>query len=173
MDQAAEMAQAVANDGEMSQTEFMIRVSYNYHKKRERFFRIVDASTKVLSLVAITSLASIGGWFSLFLAVSSGAATILSVVLDFAGMAGKHESLARQFLKLIGSLAAQKMTIQEAALKRAEVEALEPSSLRGLVQVCSDEEDAARGIPVEPERLAYWRRIKAHFGFGEMPIPSQ
>lgn len=172
MDQDQTANQTATDSQEMNVTEFMIRVSYNYHKKRERFFRIMDASAKALSIIALTSLASFGGWLSITLAVVSGGATILSVVLDFSGMAGKHEALAKQFLQLIGQIAAHKITMSDAALKRAEIEAEEPTSLRGLVQLCSDEEDAARGINVEPKRLAYSRRIRAQFGFGEMPIPQ-
>lgn len=175
MDQAPAVAAAQATQTAevMTSTEFMIRVSYNYHKKRERFFRIMDALSKVISLFALTTLAAAWGPLAIAFGAVSGLATILAIVLDYTGMASKHESLARQFLQLIGEIVAKRISIEDAAMRRAEIEAQEPTTLRGLSQLCCDEEDAARGEYVEPERLTHWRRIRAHFGYGDMPIPGQ
>lgn len=154
----------------MTDTEFQIRVSYNYHKKRERFFRLNDAGSKFLSIVALTALASIGGVVGVTIAVFSGAATILSVVLDFSGMASKHESLANEYLALLSRLTAGEVTEADAAKNCRAIGVKEPTVLRGLAQLCQDEEEAARRDDVEMDRLSWNRRLAAHFGFGERPV---
>lgn len=169
MDQA-ETAEVTTANAEMSNTEFMVRVSYSYHKKRERFFRILDAGSKALSILALTALTTAGGPASTALAIFSGAATIGAIVLDFSGMAAKHETLADRFMRLLAKIASGQISEKEALLRRAKIEATEPGTLRGLSQICQDEVDAARGAVVEPARLSHIRRLKAHFGYGEMPV---
>lgn len=173
MDQA-EITGAAATTAEQMQsdTEFMVRVSYLYHKKRERFFRILDALSKALSILALTALATSGGALSTALAILSGSATISAIVLDFVGMALKHESLAAQFIRLQSKIISGEISETEAIRCRAKIEETEPSALRGLTQICQDEIEASLGATVEPERLSNLRRLKAHFGYGEMPFTS-
>lgn len=171
MDQAKITEAAAITAKEMlSDTEFMVQVSYIYHKKRERFFRILDALSKALSILALTALATSGGPLSTALAILSGSTTIGAIVLDFVGMAVKHEALAAQFIRLHSSIISGEISVEQALLCRAKIEASEPGALRGLTQICQDEVEAAQGATVEPERLSNWRRLKAHFGYGEMPI---
>ncbi|WP_298016789.1 hypothetical protein [uncultured Castellaniella sp.] len=151
----------------MTQSEILVRVSHNYHKKREHFFRLNDAGAKFLSIVALTALATIPGWAGISVALISGAATILSIVLDFPGMAAKHESLATDFLALLADMTDGTITPEQAERRRREIGAREPTALRGLVQVCTDEVEASIGCEVEMDRLTYRRRIAAQFGFGE------
>lgn len=155
----------------MNQAEVMIRVSLLYHKRRERFFRILDACAKFLSIVALTALAASDSWIGIAIAIISGAATILSIVLDFPAMATKHEGLARDYLDLLSKLTGEQITEQEADASRRDLGAREPSVLRGLAQICTDEIEASIGCDVEMSRLSNWRRFKAHFGFGEMQAP--
>lgn len=155
----------------MSDVEYQLRVSYRYHKMRERFFKLLDAGSKFLSLVALTALvAAAGNWVALLIAVLSGAATILAIVLDFAGMAGRHDALAREFMSVLARLTAGDLDDADALAQVREVGAREPTALRGLVQLCQDEQDAADGRDIEAGRLTMRRRLLAQFGFGEMPI---
>lgn len=151
----------------MTQSEILVRVSYSYHKKRERFFRLNDAGAKFLSIVALTALATIPGWVGVVVALASGAATILSIVLDFPGMAAKHEALAADFLALLADMTDKAITPEQADRRRREIGAREPAVLRGLAQVCTDEVEASIGCKVEMDRLRFRRRLAAHFGFGE------
>lgn len=84
----------------MTNDIFLLKVSYLYHKKRERFYKLIDAGAKFLSIVALTALATFDGWLGITIAVISGASTILSIVLNFTGMAALHESLASEYLLL-------------------------------------------------------------------------
>lgn len=154
----------------MTQSEIMVRASHLYHKRRERFFRIIDAGAKFLSIVALTALATVDGWIGITIALVSGAATILSIVLDFPAMATKHETLSSEYLGLLADMTAGDVTDQQADHKRREIGVKEPAVLRGLAQLCTDEVEAAIGCNVPVERLSSWRRFRAHLGFGEMPI---
>lgn len=154
----------------MTDGAFILRLSCLYHKKRERFYKLIDAAAKFLSIVALTALATIDGWFGITIAIISGASTILSIALNFTGMAALHESLASEYLLLFSELQAGDIDEKESEQKRLKIATREPSALRGLVQICQDEIDASLGIGVDNKRLSSWRRLRAHFGFGEMPV---
>lgn len=153
----------------MTHSEILIRASQIYHKRRERFFRLIDAGAKFLSIVALTALATMDGWIGIGIALASGAATILSIVLDFPGMAAKHEALAGEYLCLLTDVTDESLSVSQADRRRREIGAKEPSILRGLAQICTDEVEASIGCAVPMNRLSNWRRFIAHFGFGEMP----
>ncbi|HCP78970.1 MAG: hypothetical protein CML16_03165 [Pusillimonas sp.] len=135
----------------------------------------MDAGAKFLSIVALTALASGDSWLSILVALVSGASTILSVVLDFPGMAAKHEELAKEYVCLLSEyMENQAKDTQvdrdiKADRKRREIQLREPSVLRGLAQICTDEVEAVIHHDVPMNRLSMWRRFKAHFGGGEMP----
>ena len=155
----------------MSKVEYQIRVSHRYHKLRERFFRLLDAGTKFLSLGALVALVAAHiNLLSVGVAVISGAATILAIVLDFPGAAARHDALAREFMTLLQQLTAGKLNATEAAAAVREIGPREPTVLRGLAQLCQDEQDAAEGQAIEAARLGLWRRLRAQLGFGEMHI---
>lgn len=154
----------------MTDAEFQIRVSYNYHKKRERFFRLLDAAGKFVSILALSALITKSNALSVSFAGFSAIVTILSVVFDFSGSASRHESLAVDFLDVLRRLVAKEISAEQAGSCCREIGAREPTVLRGLAQLCQDEQEAALGQHVEPSRLGLRRRIAAHLGFGDRPI---
>ncbi|MFC0260615.1 hypothetical protein [Achromobacter marplatensis] len=152
--------------------EYKTQVSIRYHRKREHFFRIMDSLGKGISVLAIASFGAskISVLFAAVVGVISVSFTIISLVLDFSGMASKHSALAQRFIDLLAR-------IQSGSLEQAEQVAQfhliakdEPPALRGLGQLCQDEQDAAEGKNVKPECLSMRRRLAAQFGFGQRPI---
>lgn len=152
--------------------EYDARISINYHRKRERFFRGFDASSKAVSLIALASIGFEVSPFTVTAAVISGLFTIATIVLDCSGMAAKHGSLAAQFSSFMAKVAMNNGEPDVKSLRREYhiISAEEPPQLRGLAQVCQDEQDAAIGKHVDSSRLSPWRRVIAQFGFGDRPI---
>lgn len=149
------------------------KFSISYHRKRESFFRVLDASSKAVSLIALASIGFDANAFTMGAAIVSGVFTIATIVVDCPGMAGKHGSLANRFNAILSRAVLAKNSQDEVSQLRHEyhvVEADEPPSLRGLVQLCQDEQDAAEGKNVRPECLSMKRRILAQFGFGQRTI---
>ncbi len=151
--------------------EYDAKLSISYHRKREHFYRSLDATGKAFSLVALASLGLQVSWLTVTIAILSGAFTIATIVLDCAGMAARHGGLASRFATLL-SKAAETGDAEVCALRREYhiIEADEPPSIRGLVQLCQDEQDAALGDRVDPSRFSLRRRVLAQFGFGDRAI---
>ncbi|HEX7385826.1 MAG TPA: tape measure protein [Castellaniella sp.] len=93
--------------------------------------------------------------------------TIATIVLDCAGMAARHGGLASRFATLLSKVV-EAGDAEVCALRREYhiIEADEPPSIRGLVQLCQDEQDAALGNHVDSSRFSLHRRVLAQFGLG-------
>lgn len=151
--------------------EYDAKLSINYHRKRESFYRVLDASSKAVSLIALASIGFDVNAYTTAAAVVSGLFTIATIVLDCSGMAGRHGGLAAQFTNLLSkAVIAPEDDAKKLRYEYHVIEAKEPPQLRGLVQLCQDEQDAAEGKDVKPECLAMKRRILAQFGFGQRHI---
>lgn len=151
--------------------EYDSKMSVSYHRKREHFYRSVDALGKALSLIALVSIGLQISWLTIAIAVLSGALTITTIVLDCAGMAARHGGLAARFATLLSKVAAAEDDGIKALRKEYHIiEADEPPSIRGLVQLCQDEQDAALGDAVDPQCFSIWRKIKAQLGLGDRSI---
>jgi len=158
-----------------------VRLGVSYHRKRERFFDTLDKITKAIALLGASSvLASLAvGQSEVVVQVAIVLSSTLALVLDWSNRARDHSDLAVRYSQLDRDIAAageQDFTDQHLAqweAKFCEIEAIEPPSLHGLIQICQDEFDMAAGKVVERERLSIWRRFRAHFGFGSMPGPTQ
>ena len=153
--------------------EYDAKLSISYHRKRESFYRVVDASAKAVSLIALASIGFDASYFTMTAAIVSGLFTIATIVIDCPGMASRHGSLAARFNGLLGSVVLSDDEQQSVKRLRNEyhgIEADEPPQLRGLVQLCQDEQDAADGKDVSPECLSMRRRLLVQFGFGQRAI---
>ncbi|WP_338881527.1 hypothetical protein WHX56_14035 [Achromobacter veterisilvae] len=153
--------------------QYDAKFSINYHRKRESFYRILDASSKAMSLIALASIGFDANLFTMTAAIVSGVFTIATIVVDCPGMASKHGSLASRFNAILSQAVLVEGAAEEVRRLRHEfhvVEADEPPQLRGLAQLCQDEQDAAEGKDVKPECLSMKRRILAQLGFGQRAI---
>ncbi|MFY2645689.1 MULTISPECIES: hypothetical protein [Achromobacter] len=153
--------------------QYDAKFSINYHRKRESFFRVLDASSKAVSLIALASIGFDANLFTVAAAVVSSIFTIATIVVDCPGMAGRHGSLANRFNAVLSKAVLLSDDPDKVSQLRHEfhlVEADEPPQLRGLVQLCQDEQDAAEGKTVSRDCLSMKRRILAQFGFGQRDI---
>ncbi|MFY3630378.1 hypothetical protein ACOTFH_27385 [Achromobacter xylosoxidans] len=149
------------------------KLSINYHRKRESFFRVLDASSKAVSLIALASIGFDANLFTVAAAVVSSIFTIATIVVDCPGMASRHGGLTNRFNAILSKAVLVGDDPEQVSQLRHEfhlVEADEPPPLRGLVQLCQDEQDAAEGKTVSRDCLSMKRRILAQFGFGQRDI---
>jgi hypothetical protein len=132
----------------------------------------MDSIGKGFSVLAIASFgaSALSVWISGAIGVLSVVFTIASIVLDFAGMAGRHNALAQRFIELLSRIQSDSLSEKEEVEQFHQISKDEPPALRGLSQLCQDEQDAAEGRDVDPRLLSMKRRIAAQFSFGERPI---
>lgn len=155
---------------------YMLKISINYHRKRERYYRALDAFSKTLSLAALAAIGFKTNGVTISLAGLSGTLTIITIVMDCSHMASIHNSLAKQFIQLLSKTVHIKKDNSEFESQIDKIEHElhlagidEPPVLQGLVQLCQDEEDYAQGHKPKSNRLSLRRRIAVQFGFGYKP----
>lgn len=157
----------------LDQLKYLLRISISYHRKREQYYRVLDAFSKALSLAALAAIGFQTNVYTIALAAISGGLTIITIVKDCSTMAATHRSLAQEFIQLLSNATILKESDQDFAESVDQIEydlhlldAQEPPIMPGLQQLCQDEIDYADGAKVESDRLSLLRRIKAQFGFG-------
>lgn len=151
--------------------EYDAKLSTNYHRKREYFYRTIDAAGKAFSLIALAAIGLQVSLLTIGVAILSGAFTITTIVFDCAGMAARHGGLAARFAMLLAKAAeADDDGIPSLRREYHVIEADEPPSIRGLVQLCQDEQDVALGNHVDRACFSLRRRVLAQFGFGDRAI---
>lgn len=161
----------MSDSDNLDELKYDLRISCNYHRKRKFFYQTIDIYSKALSIVALTAIGFKPSGLTMVIAVLSGLLTVTTIVINCSGMAGKHKELAARFMLLLAELA--KSEESDLAILRQKyhlIEADEPPALRGLIQLCQDEEDFAQGIYVEQKRFSFMRRFFAHLGFGHRAI---
>lgn len=157
-----------------------VQLSSLYHRKREWFFDALDKSIKAIAVIsassALTPLVTGDGVLAVqFFIVTTGT---IALVLDFSERARKHSDLAVRYAQVerdiasAGEIDFTTEDIRRWTVALYETQSAETATLRGLVQLCQDELDAAKGDKVPQENFAFWRRFSAHFGFGVMPIDT-
>lgn len=158
----------------MDDLEYQILLSGNYHRKRESFFEGLDVSSKIVSLMAISSIvaAPIPLWLSWAFAAISVVFTILSVSCDFAGRATRHRVLAERFSHLRKRIH-EGSPESQIRIELLDIQSQEPPVVTAVAQICQDEIDYAQGCEVTMKRLNFWRRVVAPFGFGVYSSMSQ
>src|SRR5690606_14556291 len=124
-------------------------------------FAFFDSLTKIISLLAVSSLVLAGGLENVTKAAIAGISvllTILSICYDFSGNASLHKFLAARFAALRTKL---NQDFPQDALQAEffSIQEDEPPVLTGLVQLCQDEIEYANGCAVAPERLTVRRRL--------------
>jgi len=160
---------------------FRAQLSALYHRKRERFFSVMDRGINALG-VACGSVAvgQIGGQ-----AVAQAAAAVFTVaatiglVVGLADRAQRHAALAGEFRRLEAQIAERgerDFTEEDVARWSAaalSIEAAEPPTLRALVAICQRDIEASSGHPDAVAPLPWHQRLLAHFfDFGAPTRPT-
>lgn len=141
-----------------------------YHRKRERFYDLLDKLTKALAIAfSSAAVAAIMNplWvqvFGSFVAIS----TTIGLVFGFAEKARRHSDLAAQFVRLEAEIAARgERDFEEDDLSRwegrlREIEAAEPPTLGALVRLCQNQIARAHGDYEAVCPLSWWERLTVH-----------
>lgn len=153
---------------------FTTAVSYSYHRKRQRFFDLLDKLTKASTVLAGASL--LGTMVKDHLPALGAAISslgLLSLVFGYGDRKQAHKEMAEAFLSLRAQVEAagprgfteQQLSGWEAELQR--LNAKEPPTLYALVTLCQNEQAVASGHPEDVHRLPWHQRMLASwFSFG-------
>lgn len=149
---------------------YKCQVSCLYHRKRERFFSLLDKISNALALIAGASAMS-EILPSTSLKAMAGAVvaivTLPGIVFSWADKSRMHALLAAKFVSLeadvegAGVLDAEQLSkLRESAL-RLEME--EPPQLSALTRLCQNEIAYATGNSKSMSSITFWERKLAHF----------
>ncbi|HXU92864.1 MAG TPA: hypothetical protein VFP33_04345 [Gallionella sp.] len=149
---------------------YKCQLSSLYHRKRERFYSLLDKVANALALIAGTSAMS-----ELLPSASAkamagavvAAVTLPGIVFTWADKARMHALLASKFVTLESEVigagvldAAQLDKFSECALK---LEVEEPPQLSALTRLCQNEIAYAMGETSSMRQLSFKERVLAHF----------
>lgn len=143
-------------------------VSYRYHRKRQRFFDLLDKWTKALSVIAGASLLSdpIKQHVPAVALLISGLG-LLSLVFGYGDRKQSHKELADAYAlsasKIEGTAPAQLTEVLIAAWEAevAGMSAKEPPQLHALATICEREQSIANGHPGHIPQIPFVKRALA------------
>ena len=143
-------------------------VGYRYHRKRQRFFDLLDKWTKALSVVAGASLLADPIKQHLpAVALTISALGLLSLVFAYSDKKQTHKELADAHAMVVAKIEGStidQLTPEQVALWEADVAGLnakEPPQLHLLVTVCEREQSIANGHPNHIPQIPFYKRLLA------------
>jgi hypothetical protein len=147
---------------------FTVKVSYIYHRRRQRFFDLLDKGTKAVTVLAGGSLlaATIKEFLPLLAAVISGFG-LLSLVFGYGDRKQAHKELAEAFSQLTAQIhkaGETTFTYEQVRSWQADLQQLnakEPPSLHALVTICQNEVANAMGASANIVKLPWHQRCFA------------
>lgn len=142
-------------------------LSTMYHRRRERFFSLLDRWDKVLTLVlgASAFVKVFGDDTVTWLGIPFGLLASCSLIFDFAERARQHSQLASAFKGLEADVEAKgergftEDDVDAWAARLRRIEADEPATYNIVVRLCQNEIARARGERKDVTsigRLEYW-----------------
>ena len=145
-------------------------VSYRYHRKRQRFFDLLDKGTKSLTVALGASL--IGDTLKRFAPLAASAISLLgllALVFGYGDRKQAHKELAEMAMQVISTVEKtpgaklNAACVGEWSAEMARMNAKEPPTLKTLVIICEREQATATGHP-DHVPLPKWRkRVLADF----------
>lgn len=143
-------------------------VTYRYHRRRERFFDLVDKASNAVTVLLAASLLGQALQDRLPLVASViSALGLMNLVFGYGDRKQAHKALAEQAMALVGRIEALPVDeIDDAQAGSweagmAQLNAQEPPQLKTLVVLCEREQAEASGnaghVPLPP----LWRRLLA------------
>lgn len=147
---------------------FKLAVSYRYHRKRQRFFDLVDKATKAATVLAGASLLgeTVKNNLPLAAAVISSLG-LVSLVFGYGDRKQAHKEMAESFMHLqakvdeagLTDFTAAQLAQWEAECSR--LDAREPPDLQALVTICQNEQATATGNAAHVYPLPLHQRLLA------------
>lgn len=147
---------------------FNLAVSFNYHRKRQRFFDLLDKGTKATTVLVGASL--FGEQVKQVLPLAAALVSslgLLSLVFGYGDRKQAHKELGEAFMQLQAQIdlvgpatfTEAQLTAWEAELAR--INSREPPNLRALVTICQNEQAVAMGHKEFVHPLAWHKRMLA------------
>lgn len=145
-------------------------VSFRYHRKRQRFFDLLDKLTKAFTVLLGATLIGESLKFDVPLFASGiSLLGLLSLVFGYGDRKQAHKELAETAMLLAGEIeeaTARALSDQlagkwEASL--AKLNAKEPPALKTLVIICEHEQAVSTGHPDHIRLPGWWRRFISDF----------
>ncbi|MBI1397089.1 MAG: hypothetical protein GC151_14020 [Betaproteobacteria bacterium] len=151
---------------------YRAQLSNLYHRRRERFFSVLDRITKAIAVIGgSATMVQVTGACGSFASVTAGAVvsvtSLIGLVIGFSDLARKHSDLASQFKEVeartvaLGSGKRDELTRLQAEL--LEIERTEPPTLRTLIRIIQNEMAFAADQPDRATHINWFRRMFAHF----------
>ncbi|RQR22554.1 hypothetical protein DIE23_36705 [Burkholderia sp. Bp9143] len=146
-------------------------LSTAYHRKRERFFGLLDRWDKILTLLlgsaAFVKLVNMDT--HPFYALPFAILAFSSLIFDFSERARRHSELATSFkmleaaIEAVGERAFTEDQLSAWSARIREIESGEPPVYNLLVRICQNELARARGQAQDVTHISWWRALLAHF----------
>ena len=145
-------------------------VTYRYHRRRQRFFDLLDKGTKSITVLLGASLMgeAVRAHLPLVASAISGLG-LLALVFGYGDRKQAHKELAEVAIQLVGaieSLPLAQLTDEKAGQFEsdlARLHAKEPPALKTLVIICEREQATADGHPDHVPLPAWPKRALADF----------
>ena len=145
-------------------------VTYRYHRKRQRFFDLLDKGTKSATvLLGATLMGTTLKDHAPIAASAIAGLGLLALIFGYGDRKQAHKELAEQSIMLAGRIeetAAGGITdvaVAAWSAEQARINAKEPPSLKTLVIICEHEEAASKGHPGHVPLPCWPRRFLADF----------
>jgi len=145
-------------------------VTLRYHRRRQRFFDLLDKGTKAATVLLGASL--LGQQFQKALPLVASAISglgLLALVFGYGDRKQAHKELAEQAALLAAKIEELPLAkLDDAAVRSWQAEQLrldakEPPALRTLVEICEWEEACRAGHAGHMRRPGWLRRLVADF----------
>jgi len=145
-------------------------VTYRYHRRRQRFFDLLDKGTKSLTVALGASL--IGDSLKRFAPLAASAISLLGLLALVFGYSDKkqtHKELAEMAMQIIASIEKTPVSklntesLSEWSAEMARLNAKEPPTLKTLVTICEHEQSTAVGHADHIKLPKWHRRVLADF----------
>lgn len=127
-------------------------ISYRYHRRRQRFFDLIDKLTKAATVMLGATL--LGQWFKeqtpLFASLISGLG-LISLVFSYGDRKQAHKELSEGFMDLAGKIEGTPVKLLTDVLVAqwnadvARLSVKEPPTLKTLAMICAHEQAVAEG----------------------------
>jgi len=146
-------------------------LSTRYHRKRERFFALLDKWDKIFTLLfgsaAFVQIISFDKYP--LLAFPFVTFAIASLVFDFSENTRKHSDLASHFkmlesaIEAVGQRDFTETDLNTWSARICEIESGEPAIYNLLVRICQNEIARAKGKKADVTAIPFWRAGLANF----------
>jgi hypothetical protein len=147
---------------------YVVQVTFRYHRKRQRFFDLLDKGTKAATVLLGASLLgdSLKQHVPLVASAISGLG-LLALVFGYSERKQAHKELAEAAMQLAAKIEETPMAQLNTSLagqwtaELSRLNAKEPPSLKTLVVLCEHEQSIANGYPTNVTLPRWHKRVFA------------